>query len=322
MEFQHPIYLVLLSIIPGWFLWYSYYGNNKEGTFQISSSDFFSKEILKSGKRWNFLYISIYPIILTLIIIGLARPRLIENLKTKSVEVVDILLVLDISSSMLADDFSPNRLEVVKKTANNFIQNRLEDRIGILVFAGESFIQCPLTIDKKVLQSLTKEISIASKEYDGTAIGMAIANATNRLRNSEVKNKIIILLSDGSNNQGEIDPLTAAEIASNFNIKIYTIGAGTNQSFTRIPGRGMIKNEIDEETLKTIADKTGGKYFRAIDENELELIYNEINELERSEIDIKIYTKYEELFGWFLIPALILGFLFEFLKLSFFKNSF
>jgi len=322
MEFQHPIYLVLLSIIPGWFLWYYYYGNNKEGTFQISSSDFFSKEILKSGKRWNFLYISIYPIILTLIIIGLARPRLIENLKTKSVEVVDILLVLDISSSMLADDFSPNRLEVVKKTANNFIQNRLEDRIGILVFAGESFIQCPLTIDKKVLQSLTKEISIASKEYDGTAIGMAIANATNRLRNSEVKNKIIILLSDGSNNQGEIDPLTAAEIASNFNIKIYTIGAGTNQSFTRIPGRGMIKNEIDEETLKTIADKTGGKYFRAIDENELELIYNEINELERSEIDIKIYTKYEELFGWFLIPALILGFLFEFLKLSFFKNSF
>ena len=322
MELQHPIYLVLLSIIPGWFLWYYYYGNNKEGTFQISSSDFFSKEILKSGKRWNFLYISIYPIILTLIIIGLARPRLIENLKTKSVEVVDILLVLDISSSMLADDFSPNRLEVVKKTANNFIQNRLEDRIGILVFAGESFIQCPLTIDKKVLQSLTKEISIASKEYDGTAIGMAIANATNRLRNSEVKNKIIILLSDGSNNQGEIDPLTAAEIASNFNIKIYTIGAGTNQSFTRIPGRGMIKNEIDEETLKTIADKTGGKYFRAIDENELELIYNEINELERSEIDIKIYTKYEELFGWFLIPALILGFLFEFLKLSFFKNSF
>jgi len=322
MEFQHPIYLVLLSIIPGWFLWYYYYGNNKEGTFQISSSDFFSKEILNLGKRKNFIYISIYPIILTLIIIGLARPRLIENLKTKSVEVVDILLVLDISSSMLADDFSPNRLEVVKKTANNFIQNRLEDRIGILVFAGESFIQCPLTIDKKVLQSLTKEISIASKEYDGTAIGMAIANATNRLRNSEVKNKIIILLSDGSNNQGEIDPLTAAEIASNFNIKIYTIGAGTNQSFTRIPGRGMIKNEIDEETLKTIADKTGGKYFRAIDENELELIYNEINELERSEIDIKIYTKYEELFGWFLIPALILGFLFEFLKLSFFKNSF
>jgi Ca-activated chloride channel family protein len=259
---------------------------------------------------------------LSLIIVGLSKPRLVQNLKTTSVEVIDILLVLDISSSMLADDFTPNRLEAVKKTATKFIQNREEDRIGILVFAGESFIQCPLTVDKLVLKSLVNEITIASRENDGTAIGMAIANGINRLRHSEVKSKIMILLSDGSNNKGEINPISAAEIASNFDIKIYTIGAGTNQSYTKIPGRGMIKNEIDEETLKDIASLTGGKYFRAVDEEGLNLIYSEIDSLERSKIDIKEYTTYKELFSYFLIPAFLLGLIFEFIKIFIIKLKF
>ena len=156
----------------------------------------------------NFIKI-LYCTVLVLIITGLARPRLVDNLRKTSVSVIDMLLVLDISSSMLADDFSPNRLEAVKKTAGDFIQGRKEDRIGILVFAGESFIQCPLTVDKSVLKSLTKDITIASKEYDGTAIGMAVANGTNRLRKSDVESKVMILLSDGSNNAGGIDPKTA-----------------------------------------------------------------------------------------------------------------
>ena len=158
---------------------------------------------------------------------------------------------------MLATDFKPNRLEVVKKTAKNFISKRDGDRLGILVFAGESFIQCPLTIDKDVLLSLMDEVSVAQQSYDGTAIGMAIANATNRLRNSASKSKVMILLSDGSNNSGELDPSTAADLAKQFNIKIYTIGAGTNDDVSFIPGRGYIRNEIDEKSLKAIAKKTG-----------------------------------------------------------------
>ena len=220
---------------------------------------------------------------------------------------------------MLADDFLPNRLEAVKETAMSFINNREEDRIGILVFAGESFIQCPLTIDKSILKSLISEINVASKEYDGTAIGMAIANGTNRFRSSNVESKVMILLSDGSNNSGEIDPITAAELASQFGIKIYTIGAGTDQAYTKIPGRGLIVNEIDEITLKKIADVTGGEYFRATDIKALESIYLKIDELERSEIEVNEYTLYKELYGWFLIPALLLSILYLVLKQIIFR---
>ena len=178
---------------------------------------------------------------------------LLYLIKKQNIDIVDIVLVIDISSSMLATDFKPNRLEVVKKTAKNFISKRDGDRLGILVFAGESFIQCPLTIDKDVLLSLMDEVSVAQQSYDGTAIGMAIANATNRLRNSASKSKVMILLSDGSNNSGELDPTTAADLAKQFNIKIYTIGAGTNDDVSFIPGRGYIRNEIDEKSLIAIA---------------------------------------------------------------------
>ena len=306
MQFQHPFYLILLGIIPVLIIWYQRLGKNNEATLRYSSN-YFSKEILQSGKRKYRFLITIYLLILFLIIMGIARPRYVDNLKETTVSVIDMLLVLDISTSMLADDFKPNRLEAVKKTAGDFIEDRKEDRIGILVFAGESFIQCPLTIDKTVLSSLVKEITVSSKEYDGTAIGMAIANGTNRLRNDNVDSKVMILLSDGSNNSGEIDPITAAELAAQFNIKIYTIGAGTNQSYTRIPGRGLIRNEIDEETLIHIAKVTGGKYFRATDIDALKSIYSEISLLERSEIEVKEYKQYTELYGWFLIPAFILG---------------
>ena len=318
MQFHHPFYLILLGLIPALIIWHLKYGKNNEGTLRFSSN-FFSQDILKSGKRKYHFLKSIYLLILFLVVVGIARPRYVNNLKETSVSVIDMLLVLDISTSMLADDFKPNRLEAVKKTASDFIEDRKEDRIGILVFAGESFIQCPLTIDKTVLASLVNEIEVASKEYDGTAIGMAIANGTNRLRNSNVDSKVMILLSDGSNNSGEIDPITAAELAAQFNIKIYTIGAGTNQSYTRIPGRGLIRNEIDEESLIQIAKVTGGRYFRATDIAALESIYSEISLLERSEIEVNEYTQYTELYGWFLIPAFILGMGMEVTRRSIFR---
>ena len=319
MHFQSPLYLILLVLIPALALWYYRLGRKKQGTIQISSTIFTSIAMQRSGLMKKNIVVATYLIIMVFIILGIARPRKVDKIKETSVSVIDMLLVLDISSSMLADDFAPNRLEAVKNTAINFIDNRKEDRIGILVFAGESFIQCPLTIDKTILKSLISEIKVASKDYDGTAIGMAIANGTNRFRSSEVESKVMILLSDGSNNSGEIDPITAAELAKEFGIKIYTIGAGTNQSYTRIPGRGLILNEIDESTLKKIAKVTGGKYFRATDIEALELIYSEINNLERSEIQVKEYTQYQELYGWFLIPALFLGTFIEAIKRFLFR---
>ena len=307
MQFYSPYYLVFLILIPILVIWYKKSGSKNYGTLQISSEKYISSAIRSSGSKKKNLVLGLHLIIIILLILGLSRPRKIDKINETNINVIDIMLVLDISSSMLADDFLPNRLEAVKKTAMNFIANRKEDRIGILVFAGESFIQCPLTIDKSILKSLINEIQVASKEYDGTAIGMAIANGTNRFRNSNVKSKVMILLSDGSNNSGEIDPITAAELANQFGVKIYTIGAGTDQAYTKIPGRGLIVNEIDEITLKKIANVTGGKYYRATDINALEVIYSEINELERSEIEVNEYTLYKELYAWFLIPAVILS---------------
>ena len=322
MEIHSPFYLLLLTIIPLLILWYQKKGKKNEATFSISSNQFFSGKIINSGRKKNIFLKLCQLLILILIIIALSRPRIVDKISETSVEVVDMILVLDISSSMLADDFKPNRLEAVKKTAVNFINSRKSDRIGIIVFAGESFIQCPLTVDKSVLKSLIDEINIVSKEYDGTAIGMAIANATNRLRKSLVKSKVMVLLSDGSNNSGEIDPRTSAELASQYDIKIYTIGAGTNQAFTRIPGRGLIKNEIDEETLMFIANTTGGKFFRATDIQALESIYSEIDTLERSEIEVKEYSNYSETYIWILFPALILGLFLEIYKVFILRSMF
>jgi len=321
IEYANPLYYFLLTLIPVLLLWYWKFGKNQEGTIQFSSTKLLGNHFKKRGRWRNILLHIIFTSIFILTVMGLSRPRLVDTLEETKIEVVDIILVLDISSSMLAEDFKPNRLEAVKKTAKTFIENRKGDRIGLLVFAGETFIQCPLTIDVDVLTNLLKDVTIAEKEYDGTAIGMAIANATNRLRNSDAVSKVMILLSDGSNNAGELDPLTAAEMASEFDIKIYTISAGTNQSVTYIPNRGYIRNEIDEETLKAIARQTSGQYFRANNIGRLNRIYEEIDRLERSEIEVKTYTRYQDLYGWFLIPAAILGLWYEALNRSIFRRK-
>ena len=307
ITFENPWAFLGLFIIPLIFIWRHKFGENNEGSLRFSSSSLISERMKHQGRiQIRILHLLQY-VTIALIIMGLSRPRLRDSMQETNVDVVDIVLVIDISSSMLATDFSPNRLEAVKKTAKDFINDRSGDRIGVLVFAGESFIQCPLTMDQDVLLSLMDKINVAEQSYDGTAIGMAIASATNRLRHSDAKSKVMILLSDGSNNAGELDPLTSADLASNFNIKIYTIGAGTNQDVSFIPGRGYIRNEIDEATLKSIAERTDGQYFRATNIAGLELVYETIDALERTEIEIKEYTRYKELFGWFLIPALIFG---------------
>ncbi len=315
-----PLYLILLAVIPIAILIKRLIGYSGSGPLRISSASIISDSMIKKGKFKKRFLSTIQYFVIILIIISLSRPQVVENLQEKNIDIVDIVLVIDISSSMLATDFKPNRLEVVKKTAKNFINQRDGDRLGILVFAGESFIQCPLTIDKEVLLSLMDEVSVAQQSYDGTAIGMAIANATNRLRNSESKSKVMILLSDGSNNAGELDPSTAADLAKQFNIKIYTIGAGTNDDVSFIPGRGYIRNEIDEKSLKSIARQTGGQYFRATNSEALEKIYSKINELERTEVEIKVYTQYRELFGWFLIPALFLSLGGNFLERHYYRK--
>ena len=321
IEYADPIYFLLLALIPTLILWYWKFGKKQEGTIQFSSIKLLGNHFKKRG-QWRIILMQIVLMsMLVFTILGLTRPRLVDSLEETKIEVVDIILVLDISSSMLAEDFKPNRLEAVKKTAKTFIENRKGDRIGLLVFAGETFIQCPLTIDTDVLTNLLKDVTVAEKEYDGTAIGMAIANATNRLRNSDAKSKVMILLSDGSNNAGELDPITAAEMASEFDIKIHTIGAGTDQSVTYIPNRGYIRNEVDEETLRAIAKQTNGHYFRASNVGRLKRIYEEIDHLERSEIEVKTYTRYQDLYGLLLIPAAILGLWYEALNRSIFRRK-
>jgi Ca-activated chloride channel family protein len=244
---------------------------------------------------------------ITLLIIVLARPQATNKFQNISTEGIDIVLTIDISGSMLARDFRPDRLEASKNVATEFISGRPYDRMGLVVFSGESFTQCPLTTDHAVLINLLREIQSGMIE-DGTAIGMGLATAVNRIKDSEAKSKVIILLTDGVNNRGEIAPVTAAGIAKTYGIRVYTIGVGT---------RGMapypvntpfgvqyqdMPVEIDEGILKEISESTGGRYFRATDNNKLVEVYGEIDKLEKSKIDVKQFSRKEEKY---FIPALI-----------------
>jgi Ca-activated chloride channel family protein len=247
-----------------------------------------------------------------LVVVALARPQSGTASREVTSEGIDIMLVLDVSGSMKAEDFKPNnRLYVAKQVIRDFVEGRTNDRIGLVVFAGQSFTQCPLTLDYDVLLNFLDKVDFGMIE-DGTAIGMALANAVNRLRDSHAKSKIIVLLTDGVNNRGQIEPLTAAEIAKTLGIKIYTIGAGK-------PGNALypvedpvfgkryvyIPNEIDEKSLSQIAELTGGRYYRAQSEQMLERVYTEISMLEKTEVKVKEYVQYRELFSYFAVAALV-----------------
>ncbi len=319
MEFLYPNFL---HAIPLFFL-IIFFKNiflKKSSSIQVSSYKNLKNHFGFQGKLKITIIRFLFFITIIALIIGISRPRILSVDEDIKVEVVDIILVLDTSSSMLAEDFKPNRLEAVKNAAKEFIDNRNGDRIGLLVFGKETFIQCPLTIDYAVLNNLLTEVTVMEPKYDGTAIGISIASAVNRLRNSNSKSRVIILLSDGSNNAGSIDPISAAKIAKEYGIKVYTIGAGTNQSITQIPGRGFVRNEIDEETLMGIADETNAKYFRAIDINSLSNIYSEIDKLEKSEITINYFSSYKEIYIWFILFGFISIMLGEFLRTFYFRE--
>ena len=247
-----------------------------------------------------------------LLIIALARPQSSEQGSRTSTEGIDIILAMDVSSSMLAQDFKPDRITVAREVASKFIVDRVNDRIGIVVFAGESFTQSPLTTDKRTLINLMSQIRSGIIE-DGTAIGNGLASSINRLKESDAKSKVVILLTDGVNNSGQITPLTAADIAASYGIKVYTIGVGTRgtalmPAYDRWGGRILapVQVEIDEETLTEIAEKTGGEYFRATDNQTLQQVYDKINELEKTKIETDDFTKYNELYATYALTALML----------------
>lgn len=247
------------------------------------------------------------------LIVALARPQAVSTRESVNTDGIDIVLVLDISGSMLAEDFSPNRLVAAKEVASEFIRGRENDRIGLVVFSGQSFTQCPLTTDYGVLLGLLAEIKNGMIE-DGTAIGLALANGVGRLKESQAKSKVMVLLTDGVNNRGEIDPVTAARLAATFGIKVYTVGVGA-QGMAPFPQqtpfgvrRILQPVDLDEKTLRAISEMTGGTYYRATDNRALRAIYREIDQLERTKIEVTAYKRVSELFGnWlWLAAALIL----------------
>jgi len=313
MRFASPLFLILLSIIP--VLAWDYFRRSKSREARIIFSDISAAKSIRPGFRVRYRHI---PMVLRIaaifiFILALARPQAGQKEEEIITEGIDIMLTLDISGSMKAEDFAPqNRLGAAKDVLTEFIKSRRNDKIGLVVFSRYSFTQCPLTLDYGALLELLDKVDIGMIE-DGTAIGTAITNAVNRLRNSEVKSRIAILLTDGVNNAGKIDPLTAAKAAKALGIRIYTVGAGK-------PGGAMypiddpifgkryvhMDTEIDEGLLKNIAEETGGLYFRAKDKDGLREIYKTIGQLEKTKIETKEYANYTELAMFFMLPGFIL----------------
>ena len=328
MEFLNIEFLWLLVVIPLLALWYSYTGKYKSNTLNFSNSAAFSES--KSFIVWIEPILRIFRMIaLTLLIIALARPQVIDiSTRVKNNRGIDIIMAIDVSASMLAKDLRPNRLEALKDVASNFIKNRTTDRIGLVEYAGESYTRTPITSDKSIILRSLKEIEYNTIIEGGTAIGMGLATSVNRIKDSKAISKVVILLTDGVNNTGFIDPLTAAELANEFGIKIYTIGLGTNGmalSPIGIDSKGKfnyanVKVEIDEKLLNEIADMTGGKYFRATNNNKLKEIYDDIDKLEKSDIEEFKYYNVQEKYRLFLLPALMLIGLEMILKFTLFRS--
>tara|TARA_B100000767_G_scaffold177895_1_gene166270 strand:+ start:1677 stop:2681 length:1005 start_codon:yes stop_codon:yes gene_type:complete len=312
--FANPNYLWLLLVLPAVIIWHLFTWRKAHPELKMSSLSSFSKQK-------SFLSL-IYPILfvfrifaMTLIILAIARPQTVDiSTRTKTNNGIDIVMAIDVSSSMLAQDLKPDRLSALKRVAAAFVDDRTSDRIGLVVYAGESYTKTPITSDKSIIKGALREISYQGLIEDGTAIGMGLATSVNRLKDSRAKSKVIILLTDGVNNSGFIDPKIATELAVEFDIKTYTIGLGSNG--TALAPVGILPNgefqyaltkvEIDEALLKEIALSTGGIYFRATNNKKLEEIYAEINKLEKSEVEEFKYYNYDEKYRLLIILALIL----------------
>ncbi|MGB3344755.1 MAG: VWA domain-containing protein [Aequorivita sp.] len=316
-EFVNPQFFWLFLLLPVLLLWYLWKRKKQTASLKISTINGF-----KTGKNWMAslkpLLLALRLLALSALIVAMARPRTVdESTKTKTTRGIDIIMAMDLSASMLARDLKPNRLEALKTVAARFIQSRPNDRIGLVEYAGESYTRTPLTSDKELVLSSLKNMNYNTTIEGGTAIGLGLATAVNRLKDSRAKSKVIILLTDGVNNTGFIDPKIASEIAVEFGIKVYTIGLGTNgMAMSPIALRpdggfqyGNVQVEIDEQLMKDIAKATGGQYFRATDNTKLEKIYEEINKLEKTDIEELRYTNYNEMFrSWTIFGLLLIGF--------------
>lgn len=309
IEFAHPGFFWLFILIPVMVAWYIWREQKLQGSLSVSAVKGFSLPVKSIIPRLRHFSIVLRSLAIAALIIALARPQSSLSWQNTTTEGIDIIIASDISGSMLAEDFQPNRLEAGKNIAIDFIKNRPDDRIGLVIFSGEAFTQCPLTIDHDVLINLFQDVKNGMID-DGTAIGMGLATAVNRLKDSETKSKVVILLTDGSNNMGSIPPVTAAEIAKQFNVRVYTVGIGT-KGYAPYPVQTpfgiqyqQIPVDVDEGTLTKIADITGGKYFRATDNRTLKNIYNQIDKLEKAKIDVTQFHKKSECFLPFALIAL------------------
>lgn len=325
-EFAHPDFFYLLLIIPLMIAWYIYKNFRSKAEIKISTTLPFAA-VKKSARLYLYHLLFVFRILaFALIVVALARPQTTSSSTDVSIEGIDIVISLDISGSMLAEDFQPNRMEAAKDLAIEFIEGRPGDRIGLVVFAGESFTQVPLTTDHRVLTDLFRKIRTGMIE-DGTAIGDGLATAIARLTESDAVSKVIILLSDGVNNMGAIDPLSAAEIARMKNIRVYSVGIGSYGTApfpVQTPFGIRYQNvpvEIDEELLMEISEITGGKYFRATSNTKLREVYAEIDQLEKSKIDVTEFYKRSEEFLPFALLALLFFVVEILLKYTFFRTT-
>ena len=301
LRFADPMYLLLLALVPALVYLYATRGR-QVGALRYSSVAPIKRADRRRRGRFRHALFGLRVVALTAFIVAFARPQTGVTAETVTTQGIDIVLALDLSSSMLAEDLQPNRIEAAKQVAADFVSGRRNDRIGLVVFAGDAFTQAPLTLDYDVVTTLLGELEVGIID-DGTAIGMGLATAVKRLQGSDADSKVIILVTDGRNNRGEIDPVTAAQLALALDVRIYAIGAGT-QGVARVPvddplfGRryAQMEVDIDEPTLQETASLTGGRYFRATDRESLQQIYEEIDALETTEIEVEQFTRYGELF--------------------------
>lgn len=315
MEFANKEYLFALLLIIPYILWYVMYRKKTEPTMRMADTFAFRY----APRSWRIMLMPVLPIlrivVFVALVVALARPQTHNAWKDQTVEGIDIMMVMDVSTSMLAEDLRPNRIEAAKNVASEFVSGRPNDNIGLTIFAGEAFTQCPMTTDHSSLLSLLQNVrtDIAARGLieDGTAIGMGLANAVSRLKDSKAKSKVVILLTDGSNNRGDISPMTAAEIAKSLGVRVYTIGIGTTGT-ARYPmnvgGATQYVNvpvEIDEQTLRSIASATDGDFYRAKNNKELNQIYKEIDKLEKSKLNVKQYSRRYEAYQTFALIAVI-----------------
>ncbi|MCQ2111345.1 MAG: VWA domain-containing protein [Bacteroidaceae bacterium] len=314
MTFANSAYLLLLILIIPLVVWYILKGRKRGASMQVSDTAAY----LRVGRSYKH-YLLHVPFLLRVVAFAmlaviLARPQTVDRWQNTEIEGIDIMLCVDVSTSMLAQDLKPNRLDAAKQVASEFISGRPNDNIGLTIFAGEAFTQCPMTVDHAVLlnlfQGISSDIAANGIIEDGTAIGMGLANAVTRLKDSDAKSKVIILLTDGSNNRGEISPMTAAEIAKSFGIRVYTIGVGTNGTapYPMQTSMGVqlvnMPVEIDEDVLRGIASTADGQYYRATSNTKLKEVYEEIDKLERTKLQVKEFSKNQEAylpFAWVLV---------------------